>query len=56
MPDGVRLHAFVSGYVQGVGFRYWVREQAQGLGLAGSARNLRDGRVEIVAEGAAPGL
>jgi acylphosphatase len=52
MPDDARLHAFVSGDVQGVGFRYWVREQAQRLGLGGSVRNLRDGRVEVVAEGA----
>jgi acylphosphatase len=54
VPDDVRLHAFVSGYVQGVGFRYWVREQAQRLGVAGSVRNLPDGRVEIAAEGARP--
>jgi acylphosphatase len=48
----VRLSVLVSGYVQGVGFRYWVREQAQALGLAGSATNLRDGRVQVVVEGA----
>ena len=49
--DAVRLTALVSGRVQGVGFRYWVREQAQAHGLAGSATNLRDGRVEVIAEG-----
>lgn len=49
--DTVRLTALVSGRVQGVGFRYWVREQAGPLGLAGSATNLRDGRVEVIAEG-----
>ena len=49
--DEVRLTALVSGRVQGVGFRYWVREQADPLGLAGSATNLRDGRVEVIAEG-----
>jgi acylphosphatase len=43
----------VSGRVQGVGFRWWTREQAEGLGLAGHAVNLDDGRVEVVAEGAA---
>jgi acylphosphatase len=37
--------------VQGVGFRWWTRSRALELGLVGSASNLRDGRVEIVAEG-----
>jgi acylphosphatase len=37
--------------VQGVGFRYWVRDQAVARGLAGSATNLRDGRVEVIAQG-----
>jgi acylphosphatase len=46
-----RLTVLVSGSVQGVGFRYWVREQAEPLGLRGAATNLRDGRVEVVAEG-----
>jgi acylphosphatase len=41
----------VSGVVQGVGFRYFVLREAEGLGLAGWARNLPDGRVEVVAEG-----
>jgi len=34
-----------------VGFRWWTRARALELGLAGSARNLPDGRVEVVAEG-----
>lgn len=46
-----RLTAWVDGWVQGVGFRWWVRAHALELGLAGSAANLPDGRVEIVAEG-----
>jgi acylphosphatase len=46
-----RLTAWVSGRVQGVGFRWWTRSQALRLGLAGSARNTSDGRVEVVAEG-----
>ncbi len=50
MPD-IRLTAFVHGSVQGVGFRWWVRSRALGLGLAGSATNLSDGRVCVVAEG-----
>jgi acylphosphatase len=41
----------VQGRVQGVGYRYFVLRQAEGLGLAGFARNLPDGRVEVVAEG-----
>ncbi|GGT49421.1 acylphosphatase [Actinomadura citrea] len=47
----VRLTAWVRGRVQGVGFRWWVRSRALELGLAGSATNLGDGRVEVVAEG-----
>ncbi|MFB4310892.1 acylphosphatase [Actinomadura sp. GTD37] len=47
----VRLTAWVRGRVQGVGFRWWVRSRALELGLAGSAANLADGRVEVVAEG-----
>jgi acylphosphatase len=47
----VRLQAFVKGRVQGVGFRWWTRARALELGLAGSATNLDDGRVEVVAEG-----
>jgi acylphosphatase len=50
----VRLTAWVHGSVQGVGFRWWTRCQALGLGLVGSARNLADGRVEVVAEGPRP--
>jgi acylphosphatase len=46
-----RLTAVVSGRVQGVGFRYWVRRHAEALGLTGTATNLRDGDVEVVAEG-----
>ena len=49
--DEVRLTALVGGRVQGVGFRYWVREQAVAHRLVGSATNLRDGRVEVIAEG-----
>lgn len=50
-PD-TRLVALVRGRVQGVGFRFWTRSRARELGLAGWARNLADGRVEVVAEGA----
>ena len=47
----VRLTAWVRGRVQGVGMRWWIRSRALELGLSGWARNLDDGRVEVVAEG-----
>lgn len=43
--------AWVYGNVQGVGFRYSTRQEALRLGLAGYARNLDDGSVEVVASG-----
>lgn len=46
-----RLTAFIHGYVQGVGFRWHTRSKALELGLTGSATNLVDGRVCVVAEG-----
>jgi len=46
-----RVHAFVSGRVQGVFFRDHTRRWATSLGLTGWVRNLPDGRVEVVAEG-----
>ena len=49
--EQVRMTAFVKGHVQGVGFRWWTRARALELGLTGSATNLDDGRVEVVAEG-----
>ena len=45
------LRWYVSGLVQGVGFRASVSREAQRLGLDGYARNLLDGRVEVVASG-----
>jgi acylphosphatase len=46
-----KLEAMISGVVQGVGFRYYVYRTACQLGLVGWARNLPDGRVQVVAEG-----
>ena len=45
------IHLLISGRVQGVFFRYSARQRAEELDLAGYAKNLLDGRVEIVAEG-----
>jgi acylphosphatase len=42
---------FVSGMVQGVGFRVFVAREAGKLGITGYARNLFDGRVEVLAHG-----
>ncbi|MGH9747395.1 MAG: acylphosphatase [Candidatus Acidiferrales bacterium] len=47
---------FVSGMVQGVGYRYFARQLAQRLGIAGYVKNLRDGRVEVYAIGPAVAL
>jgi acylphosphatase len=48
-----RLHMCVAGRVQGVCFRMGASDEAERLGLTGWVRNLPDGRVETVAEGAA---
>ena len=44
-------HIFVMGFVQGVGFRRYIKKKAQALGLKGWIKNLPDGRVEILAQG-----
>jgi acylphosphatase len=46
-----RLHVYIHGRVQGVGFRHFTMRTAGELGVSGWVRNLRDGRVEIAAEG-----
>ncbi len=52
----VAARFLVSGRVQGVFFRASTRERALALGLDGSARNLPDGRVEVIACGSAAAL
>jgi len=46
-----RLQAFVSGVVQGVGYRHFALSNALKLGITGWVRNLPDGSVQVVAEG-----
>ncbi len=46
-----RAHIFVSGLVQGVGYRYFAMRKANTYRINGFAKNLIDGRVEVVAEG-----
>ena len=46
-----KVEILVSGFVQGVGFRYFVYRQALELGVFGWVRNLPDGRVAVMAEG-----
>ncbi len=50
------LHCIVTGKVQGVFFRSFVQEQADSLGLSGWVRNLKDGKLEILAQGSEENL
>ena len=47
----LQLRTLISGYVQGVCFRYYTVQKANDLGLKGFVRNLANGRVEVVAQG-----
>jgi acylphosphatase len=46
-----RRNVLYSGHVQGVGFRWTVRQLAQGFAVTGFVKNLADGRVQLVVEG-----
>lgn len=52
----MRLHAIIEGRVQGVGFRYFVLDSAESLGVTGWVRNRWDDTVEVTAEGERPDL
>jgi len=47
----IRIHVYISGRVQGVGFRYSTLQEAKRLGLTGWVRNTFDNKVEAVFEG-----
>jgi acylphosphatase len=49
--SGTIRHVTIKGRVQGVGYRYWVEQQAAARGLEGWVRNRRDGRVEALFAG-----
>jgi acylphosphatase len=56
MAHEITKRCLVSGKVQGVFFRASTREEARSLGVDGWARNLADGRVEVVARGEIPAV
>ena len=47
----IRRHVLIRGRVQGVGFRYWTRGEAERLGVSGWVKNRTDGSVEAELEG-----
>jgi acylphosphatase len=47
----IQKHIFISGRVQGVGFRAFTRKEASSRGIKGWVKNLADGRVEIIIQG-----
>lgn len=49
--EKARVKAVVSGLVQGIGYRFFAQMNAYRLGLFGYAKNLWDGKVEVVVEG-----
>lgn len=51
MSNKITRHILISGRVQGVGFRHFVRQKARECHLNGWVKNLKDGKVEIEAEG-----
>ena len=56
MSDLVRRRVSVSGRVQGVGFRYFVRSTAGRVGVSGFVRNMPDGTVQAEVQGNPEGV
>ncbi|MEI7768737.1 MAG: acylphosphatase [Chloroflexales bacterium] len=54
--ERVRAHVFISGRVQGVNFRAYMRDRARDAGVEGWVRNLSDSRVEAIFEGTRPAV
>ena len=54
--EQIRAHLFISGQVQGVGYRFSTVSEARRWGVKGWVRNLPDGRVEAVLEGDKSGI
>lgn len=46
-----QVHIFISGFVQGVSFRHFIRKEAEKRGVTGWVRNTNDGKVEAVFQG-----
>lgn len=46
-----QIHLYISGFVQGVGFRNFIQHKAKKMGVFGWTRNLEDRRVEVIAQG-----
>lgn len=49
--DRIAIRVIIRGRVQGVGYRWWARGEAERLGLGGWVRNCTDGAVELLAAG-----
>lgn len=49
--EAASVHVLVRGRVQGIGYRWFAQQEARRLGVTGGVRNMRDGNVEVVAEG-----
>ena len=47
----MKAHVVISGFVQGVGYRHFIRSNAQKLGLTGWVANVPDGKVEVLFQG-----
>lgn len=46
-----RVHLIISGFVQGIGYRAWIKREATKLGITGWVKNREDGEVEAICEG-----